>query len=482
MDLNRLVAEALAAQHADGGRTEGEWLTDGRLHAIAAVSGGADSMVLLDILANLRDAGLCRLTVCHVHHGLRGGEADRDAAFVEAYARRRGIDCQMVRINVYEHRRSGESVETAARRLRYDALERAADTLGRCVVMTAHHADDQAETVLDRLLRGTGPAGLGGMRQSRTFGRHVLARPLLSAYKRDLLAYAKERGIAHCEDSSNKELRYTRNRLREDLLPRLRKDFNPRIGEALVRLADVALEEDLYLETVARDHLRAVWIGKGTKTAQVRVAGIRNLPCALQRRVIKLVLKDIGAALYWRFSDIESIRSMIGEHGSGHRLLTNDWIAVSQCDILHIGPSTLVLRSCDSHWIPAELGWSSFFSLLPMRWQIAAEPVAPPERFTPSKWEAWFAREGEERFAFRPWLPGDRIQPLGMRGTKLVSDVFIDAKVPKSLRACYAVLTAGGEILWVPGLCRSGSHLVAQNGRAVQHIQIMADRHDHGRQ
>ncbi len=482
MNLTRLVAEAVATFTVDMKQSAGEWLKGGRLRTIAAVSGGADSMVLLDILLNLRDAGLCDLTVCHVHHGLRGEEADRDEAFVAAFARRRDIHFESVRVNVHANKLQGESVEMAARRLRYDALERLADTFGRCVLMTAHHADDQSETVLDRLLRGTSPSGLAGMRHRRALGRHILMRPLLPAYKRDLLAYAKQQGIAYCEDLSNKELRYKRNRVREDLLPKLRRDFNPRIDEALIRLADIALEEDRYLQTVARDHLRALWISKGTGTAEVRVAGLRNLPCALQRRVVKLLLEDIGVSLSWRFSDIEDIRSMVGEPGSEHRILTNDWIAVMQSDILHIGPSMLIQSDCDSHWTPAELGWSSFFSLLPMRWQIMAEPVAAPELFSPSKWEAWFARGETERFVFRPWLQGDRIQPLGMKGTRLISDVFIDAKVPKNTRARYAVLAAGDEILWVPGLCRSGSHLVARGQNVVQHIRVSADRHDLGRQ
>lgn len=482
MDLNRLVAEALAALAADRIQTAGGWQKAERLHVVAAVSGGADSMALLDILANLNEAGRCDLTVCHVHHGLRGEEADRDEAFVEAFARGRGLHFETVRIDVHACKFPGESVEMAARRLRYDALERLADRWERCVVMTAHHANDQAETVLDRLLRGSGPSGLGGMRRSRMLGRHILARPLLAVYKRDLLTYAQERGITYCEDSSNREFRYKRNRVREDLLPKLRRDFNPRIDEALVRLADIAQEEDLYLQTVARDHLRAVWVSKGTKTAQIQVAGLRSLPCALQRRVIKLLLEDIGATLPWRFLDIEGIRLMVVGSGSGHRLLSNDWIAVMQGDILHIGQSTPALSACDSHWMPAELGWSSFFSLLSLRWQIMADPVVAPERFSPSKWEAWFARKDAERFLLRPWLEGDRIQPLGMKGTRLISDVFIDAKVPKSMRARYAVLTAGDEILWVPGLCRSGSHLVSPGQDAVQYIRVIADRHDMGRQ
>jgi tRNA(Ile)-lysidine synthase len=208
---------------------------------LVAFSGGPDSTALLAGLAAVCPApDAARLVAGHFNHGLRGAESDDDAAFAVEFAARLGIECVVGRGDVVAvASRQGDGVEAAARDQRYAFLTATAARLGLRQIVTAHTLDDQAETVLHRLLRGTGPAGLAGIPRARALadGAIGLIRPLLGFRRAEVLDYLRERGLPFRVDSSNVDLRYTRNRLRHELLPQLARDYNPQVVEALARLA-----------------------------------------------------------------------------------------------------------------------------------------------------------------------------------------------------------------------------------------------------
>lgn len=197
---------------------------------VIACSGGADSVALTDAVWQLRDECGYKIAVMHVEHGLRGEEALRDAAFTEKFCAERGLAfaCRHVRAGVYA-KAEGLSVEDAARKLRYRELWQYVDELGADYLLTAHHAGDQAETVLMQLLRGSGTAGLGGMQVQA--GR--LMRPLLFVQRSEIEAYCRERNLSFCHDSTNDDVRYTRNHIRKELLPYLQQQFNSQLVTAL---------------------------------------------------------------------------------------------------------------------------------------------------------------------------------------------------------------------------------------------------------
>jgi tRNA(Ile)-lysidine synthase len=227
---------------------------------LVAVSGGADSVGLLRALAALKTSGNGRLAVAHFNHRLRP-EAPDEARFVAELAQRLGLNCEIGEGQVAEAAAlQGDGLEAAARAERLAFLQAAAERLGARYVVTAHTADDQAETVLHRILRGTGIAGLAGMRRARPLGPAVtLIRPLLAIRRAEILDYLAELNQLFCEDMSNAELAFTRNRLRLDLLPRLAAEYNPEVIPALVRLAEIARDAQQVVEANVEELLdRAV--------------------------------------------------------------------------------------------------------------------------------------------------------------------------------------------------------------------------------
>ena len=209
---------------------------------VVAVSGGMDSVALLDALVRLRQRGKLpvKLVVAHLNHRLRGEESDGDEAFVRCLAAEYELDCLTEQIPVAETAlQEKQNLEAVARRLRYEFLARTAETVGAAFVCTAHTLDDQAETVLMRLLRGTGAEGLAGIQTVRPLGRSVkLIRPLLAVTREEVAEHCNQYQLAFRHDSSNDSILLTRNRIRHELLPML-KSFNPRVTQTLARLANV---------------------------------------------------------------------------------------------------------------------------------------------------------------------------------------------------------------------------------------------------
>jgi tRNA(Ile)-lysidine synthase len=262
---------------------------------LAAVSGGADSVGLVRGLAALKTGGSGRLAVAHFNHRLRPEAAD-EARFVADLTERIGLPCEIGEGQVAEVAAlQGDGLEAAARGERLAFLQAAAERLGARYVVTAHTADDQAETVLHRILRGTGIAGLGGMRRARLLGPAVtLIRPLLAIRRAEIREYLAELNQPFHEDSSNANLEFTRNRLRLDLLPRLAAQYNPEVIAALVRLAEIARDAQQVIEASVEDLLgRAVSLpnlSPGRVTVECRfLAGenrhlVREMFVAIWRR------------------------------------------------------------------------------------------------------------------------------------------------------------------------------------------------------
>jgi len=258
---------------------------------VLAVLGGADSMAMLRGMARLKTAGAGRLLVGHLHHGLRGQEADDDARLVEQTCRELGLPLEIGTADVAaraEVERDG--IEAAARGARYDFLEATAERFGARYIAIAHTADDQAETILHRIVRGTGLAGLAGIpRCRRLSAATTVIRPLLAFRRAELVEYLASLGQPYREDASNDDLGMTRNRIRHELLPALRADYNSNVTEALVRLGRLAGEAQGIIDILADDLLdRGISLGRsGAVVADCAVLG--DEPRYLVREVLKAV-------------------------------------------------------------------------------------------------------------------------------------------------------------------------------------------------
>ena len=262
---------------------------------VVAVSGGADSVALLNALVALRPAWKLSLFIAHLDHALRPDSGD-DAEFVRRLGRRLEIDTLIERHDVGERcAREGWSLEDGARRIRFQFLLEAARTRSAEAIALAHTADDQAETVLMRLLRGTGLMGLGAIALTRPLEDRRLIRPLLGIWRSEVIAYVRRKGAAFREDPTNRDRRFLRNRIRHDLLPLLARDYNPNIKGTLVQLAEQSRTDYGFLdEEAGRSWKRTVKSAKGEgRTLAISVAAFLRQPKALQRQLMRRAIQQV---------------------------------------------------------------------------------------------------------------------------------------------------------------------------------------------
>jgi tRNA(Ile)-lysidine synthase len=425
---------------------------------LVAVSGGMDSMALLDVLVRLRDRLGLRLHVAHVHHGLRGEAADQDAAFVVAEAARRGVATSVGRLDPAERRR-GESVEMWARSARYACLDAIAARVRASRIAVAHTLDDQAETVLLHLLRGTGPRGLAGIPPTR----HRILRPLLAVSRGEIETYTAARHLTFRTDASNVSDAYLRNRVRHALLPLLAKKYNPRIAESLAALAALMREDESALEAQAASLLAEAARAIGS-SVYLTVEALRAAPPAVLRRAFQEAFRRTRPegtrdrhGLTRRHLD--ALRRLLTREG-GVRL-PGGAEARREGSVIRMGPSAAPVPGAagkDSppltmpfSEVPIRPGVWTRWPPLDCRLRVRRVGADTPLDHR-ARWRAVLApRVLEGRLALRGWRPGDRFRPLGMSGEKKLQDYFVDAKVPRQERARIPLLLVGGRIAWVVG-------------------------------
>jgi tRNA(Ile)-lysidine synthase len=253
---------------------------------VLAVSGGADSVALARAMAALKTGGRGRLTLAHFNHRLRGEASDRDEQFLRQLADRLGMESAVAAAEGNAAGAGPDGVEAAARAARYAFLQRVAEDRGARYVATAHTADDQAETVLHHVLRGSGLAGLAGMSRTRALGPAVtLIRPLLAIRRQDLRGYLASLGQPFCEDVTNEDLRFARNRIRHELLPLVERSYRPAAVEALVRLAALAGDAQRVIERAAAELLDTALVSFDANRARLSCAALANADRHLVREM-----------------------------------------------------------------------------------------------------------------------------------------------------------------------------------------------------
>ena len=421
---------------------------------LVAVSGGADSVALLHVLHTLAKRQRWALTVAHLHHGLRAA-ADGDAAFVSDLARRLGVPCVVSRVRVAAlAKRCGISVEMAAREARYAFFARTAKNVGAAVVAVAHTADDQAETVLLRLIRGAGPAGLAGIpRMSDHHGLRIV-RPLLDFTRHDVLAHLNAHDLGWREDESNLDQLIPRNRVRHELLPLLEREFNPRVREAVLRASRLIRDDNAFLDVVAAGLRRS--FGKDLGVNEIDVEQVQACTPALRRRVLRLWLRDAGVPESGlEFETIERLSAFMAQVGSSRLFVLSDgWRVVRGSAAFRVDrpvkPSVRPVRvrlQIPGETVVAGLGLRIRAELGPgVVRERGGGPGCLPARASLNA-AAWRSRA----VYVRTWRPGDRLQPFGLAGTKKVQDILVDAKTPREVRGRIPLIECGGELVWLPG-------------------------------
>ncbi|KAF0220209.1 MAG: tRNA(Ile)-lysidine [Geobacteraceae bacterium] len=415
---------------------------------VVAVSGGADSVALLDILATLKDLRL-RLVVAHLNHRLRGEESDGDEAFVRRLAERYGVPLEVKAVDVKELSRQRRlSLEEAGRVARYAFFDEVATTYRADSVALAHHADDQAETILMRLLRGAAATGLCGMWPKSRNGRYV--RPLLGVTKEHIEGYLRRSGLSCRVDSTNTDTNFLRNRVRHELIPYL-ASYNPAVTERLVATAEVLAADELLLETLT-DQAFARHGATDTGKVALSGAGVREEPLGvrlrLYRRAILNVKGDLARIGFRHLTDIDRLTLSAKPHAT---LSLPDGVLVARS----YGEVTFYLAADELPFAPCE-----FFLEGPGVYTLpGGGALVVEKRVSADQWEE--APRGVAYFdldaAPFPWLvrnfrAGDRFSPLGMAGSKKVKDLFVDEKIPRDLRRRVPLLFSGENLLWVCGV------------------------------
>ncbi|MBW7454408.1 tRNA lysidine(34) synthetase TilS, partial [Paenibacillus sepulcri] len=345
-------------------------------------------------------------------------------------------------------------------------------------IALAHHADDQAETVLMRILRGTSPGGLAGIPIKRSEKNVELIRPLLRTYKADILHYCNQWGLAYSQDSSNGKRTYVRNAIRLDALPYLAQ-FNPQLSDALVRLSELAASEDDWMERETQAAFkRCIMIGR--EGCQMTRKALLELHVALQRRLIKLILNHVGMETATiSFDSVETIRQAVSDRAS----TTWSYDAGSGVKFVREYESLHFIRAdWTSGGKQAEAEYSYMVTesmeLLEMplaHAQLRLDMMLPPGEDKPvDRRESWFDADLIHwPLTVRNRRPGDRMQVLGLNGTKKVQDMFVDDRIAPSQRNKLPLLVDAEDcILWIPGVRRSRFAQVTGQTKRILRIRV----------
>ena len=406
---------------------------------LVAVSGGADSMVLLHVLHSLAKTNRWKISVAHFNHRLRGRASDADEQLVRQTAAKLrlkffagGADVKTAAAQ------SKMSLEMAARKARHAFLARTARAQKIATIALAHHADDQVELFFLRLLRGAGGEGLAGMKSRSPLPADknlLLVRPLLDFSKTEILTFARENKISFREDATNSSSDILRNRIRNELLPLLRKNYQSQITKSVLRTMEVVGAEASFMIALAA-RIRS---GKSDGRSP-----FEQLPAAVQRRILQQEL--LAARLLPEFELIEQLRSAAGKFVS-------------------VNPNLSVARNADGKVLRRE-NLERGFRLDELKIQLhgtsgqakfggtkfswAVKKFSGPQERPPHQTEFFDADKIGGEIGLRHWRPGDRFQPIGMKSPVKLQDLFVNAKIPAARRReLVLAATATGEIFWV---------------------------------
>ena len=418
-----------------------------------AVSGGADSVALFHLMAPLcHEAGI-DVSVLHLNHGLRA-ESEEEEQFVKSLAAASSVPFYTHHAQLSNRPADGRSLEMAARTSRMDFFQRCCKEAGLDAVATGHQADDVAETLLLRLARGAGAAGLSGLRPHSKTGPYPLIRPLLSIAGIALRDWLRARKLPWREDATNHDDSIPRNYVRNTLMPQLEHTWVPGIRARLCQSAETLREDDELLESLAARQLAGSSNGNDPTNMRLSVTELLQHPLALQRRILR----------QWLFrqshdpaTGLESIHALIAwchTRGDWQRALHGDVLAVCRN-----GELSLHSSKTDSTFRPPDM-LLTVPTPQPLRWgnaeisAIHSQGIFSFENgigHFPAACTLSATALAGRQLQVRARHPGDRIAPTGMKGSKKIQDLFVDEKVPEEMRNLIPLLICDGEVVWVPG-------------------------------
>ena len=448
---------------------------------LLGVSGGSDSVALLRGLLKLREELGIELAVAHLNHSARGDESNMDAQFVEKLGETLDVKTFIEKVDVAKEQAiSKNSFQETARNIRLEFLQRTMSRIGANKIALGHTLDDQVETVLMNLLRGSGLKGMGGMSPVR----FPYIRPLFNCSRSDVIEFLKDKNVSYREDSSNKKMDYLRNRIRLELIPFLQKKYNPRITENLFEAAGIFRADNDWLEALEhREFERVVSKSDNNSALTIALESFVSLPLALKRRLIRKGIQWLKGDLR-RISlvHIEDTLHLFNNSQKGKRIDLPDNVEVlclgDRVEFKRIPETDSRILPCDenivSDWVK-RLKIPGDTKIEKSDLTLKAEIINPSGTGFVSDQDNQafldFDKTGDN-ILIRFFQAGDRLQPLGMKGTKKLKSLFIDEKVPQEARSTIPILTTvNNDIIWVYGTRIADSYRVTSNTSNVLFIK-----------
>ncbi|MFQ5630783.1 MAG: tRNA lysidine(34) synthetase TilS [bacterium] len=414
---------------------------------LVAVSGGPDSVALLHLLLEVHEQLQIEPVVAHVNHSLRQ-EADDDEAFCRQLTEQRDLLFVVRPVDTKAFAKAEKmSIETAARELRYQALHEMAQEQGCIDILLGHTANDQSETVLHNLSRGAGIRGLAGM----PFRHGKIVRPLLTIYKNEILEYLDEHKIAYQKDSTNRELIFRRNVIRHRVMPELEKSLNPQITEAFCRISEISHEAEVFIDAMAKMEMEKVTKEKKAKKIILDIERISGYFPILRKYIIRNSLEALSdSALRPDFDMLSRTDQMIMAGKIGKRVqFSNAWELLIDHDgiVIWNGGQPRFDFICNQNEA-FKIGEKRTFKYTFLSTPPSPNRVESHDNFT----QYVDANKVKGQLHIRSVKAGDRFYPLGLNGSKSVSDLFTDRKIPLHQRSEVPVVACDAGIVWVVGL------------------------------
>ena len=451
---------------------------------LVAVSGGPDSVALLHLLYDLREELELRLEVAHLQHGIRGAEAQEDARFVAELAQKLGLPFHLKEVNLRQIKSAAGkgNLEALARAERYRFFEAVARERNLGKIATAHTQDDQAETVLMWLLRGSGLKGLGGMPPTHQLdGTNiesascpVVIRPLLGVSRTEIEEYLNERHLTFRLDRSNQDLSFLRNWIRLKLIPQLKEKMDRNLPSRLAQQAELIREEDDLLDALANAAINEIRTAEGMNRGS-----LLKHSKAMQRRLLRLWIEATRGHLRGLdFQHIEALLDLIADGPPQGRLsIPGGWQLVKEYETLRLEKQSRRMgQQCACYSYALQIGEDLHIheaGLMIQTRAISLPLPSLPDNLTEAVFDvASLAAD----LTLRNFRHGDRFQPLGMAGHKKVKELFIEKKLPLVVRASLPLLLLGDEVIWIPGYGRSELGKVTPATKAILHLKAVPVR------